>query len=421
MRTLLFGLKLNICFLLTLTFMQSDQLSAGLKFDGRAGEVRIPDLRYRAKTPLTIEVVLTPQVSRDRQSRVLSNINSVGGKTEGFSLSVSNGFWLVAVQTERGLRRLISDDPYVNGARVHLAIVFHENRVKLFVNGRENDSNLKLTHPIIPSDTDFLIGCQRNDAGRIGYRFFGEIDAVQFSSAKKYERSFTPAEQMLPDKDTMLLYDFAEEPKGHCRDLSGLGLNGVVSDVTWVESSSSRAYTDISQLQKVVGIHEVQRKIKGGVSLKPVFYELTADYEVLQKKTKIGSWTIGESKEIELTLDGDQLGPVVLKIDADGRLRGLQERDSRVIEWELNPIRVEMVWNHLRLAENRILGSREYEFYSNGKFGAYDHHWEWEQKGSSLTLQWESDNVSQLKLSRDKQTYTGFSGKGDLLGGVRLD
>lgn len=395
------------------------QLEAGLKFDGRAGEVRIPDLRYRGETPLTIEIVLTPDVSRNRQSRVFSNINSVDDKAEGLSLSVFQGYWMVAIQTERGLRRLISDYPYVNGARVHLAVVIEGKRVEFFVNGRENDSRLVLTHPFVPSTENFYLGCQRNDEGRIGYRFFGEIDAVRVSSVARYKRDFTPDQNLTTDQETMLLYDFREKPGATCRDLSGLGFDGQMTDTTWIKSSSQTSYDDVSDLERVVGIHEVKRKIKEGIPLKPTFFEFTSEKTVLEAGKKVGSWKLGESQTVELT--GEGLSDVVLEFDSDSEMKGVQNRDGRQIEWELQRIRIEMVWNHLQLAGNRIAGSREYEFYSNGKFGTYDHQWQWEQKGSYLRLQWEPGNVSQLKLSRDKQTYSGVSGKGVKLGGVRLD
>jgi len=409
-------------FFLLLMLIPATAGECAIRFDGNSGQVQVPGLRIRGESPLTIEFIATPQMPLEGWGRVISNTSYLNGHRRGLAVGVSGGYWTVYVETGRGWRRMQSDHPAVHGARIHFAAVFERDRVTMFVNGKKNDSSLKLTHRIDVSDQDFLLGCERSEGGDLSRRFIGDLEAIRISSIGRYERNFEPPARLEPAPKTLLLYDFEEHPGKTCRDLSGYGNDGVVSGLTWNAPEPGQTYPNIDDLQKSIGKYEVQRKIKGGGTLTNLYFQLTPDFKVSESGKHVGRWRIAGRNELEIVLDNDQLGPVNVSRKNSWHFTGVQKKDGRAVEWSLQRLHIVMLWHHKRTKGKTTVNEKDFALFSNGRFGSYDHHaWTWERRDNRLIYHWSRNSYDWMTLSRDGQSYVGKTSSGDTLKGVRLD
>jgi Concanavalin A-like lectin/glucanases superfamily len=390
---------------------------AGLRFDGKQSEVTIPRLRYLGKNPLTIEFVVTPDAG-NKFSRLISNEFYKNSKTNGFGIGLRDGHWMVYVETERGGRRLISQRPIIEGKRVHLAVVFEDKKIRLFVNGRPDPKSLELTHPHIPSENDFLLGTKFIQPGRQGFWFSGEIEAFRFSQTARYRKEFTPPEKFEADSETLVLYQFDETEGEVCHDRSGFSFDGTTTNTKWVPVHADRIYDDVSQLDPYVGTYQVDRSIRGGGKIAASFFELNAKKEIWEDKKRIGTWDSKEKGKLLLQLSSDSDAEISLDLQKDDRYLGSQSVAGKKLEWNLTPIRIDQIWTQANVKDKN---TRTITLYSNGTFDDYQGKGVWKLERRNLTLKWPRGWINELTLSSDKQSYTGIASPDIKLEGVRLD
>ncbi len=178
------------------------RVRSGLEFDGDAWVET--DLLYDGRTPLTIEVWVTPAV-HDLRS-IVANCHGLG-----VSLQMGqDGHWQFAVRDKQTYRVASSNEVARLGELAHVAGVFDGRIVRLFVNGRLQDAVGTLTSDHKVSNLRFMIGADPDFNSSPQKQFEGSIDSVHVSHAVLYESDFDPPDPLVRTPSTALLLQLDE-------------------------------------------------------------------------------------------------------------------------------------------------------------------------------------------------------------------
>ncbi len=190
--------------------------AVGLRFDNKS-RVDFNDFKLDLRQPLTFEAYITvyaeepPTNPQDRTCVYFDTRLHVGWSESKWHARI----WNVTSVTH--------DGPV--GKRTHIAGVFEENAVHLYVDGKLIGSKP------IPTDAAYL---KAQTDFHLGYWFPGVLEEVRVSKVARYEKDFTPAARFTTDKDTLALYHLDEGTPDEVKDSSGNGRHGKIIGAKWV-------------------------------------------------------------------------------------------------------------------------------------------------------------------------------------------
>lgn len=134
----------------------------------------------------------------------------------------------------------------IRGERNHIAAVFENGEVWLYVDGKRLDKvNYGPERPPAQSNPpamvrELLIGNTRM-AGQSPFR--GLIEGVRYSKGARYNEDFMPPAELTNDSTTEALYLFKEGQGEILKDYSGNGYDGKIIDAKWVKVGKSSSQT----------------------------------------------------------------------------------------------------------------------------------------------------------------------------------
>ncbi len=200
--------------------------SAVLMFDG-TGQVSLPaSLKVDPRKPYTLEAYATPsELSNVTQTVVAANENS------GIFLQRASGFW--RAQAHSAEFSALSLEPAALNRKVHLAAVFKDKQIHLYVDGQlARVSEIESDPPAKAATSKFYVS-------KAVEPFHGTIAEVRISGVARYDKNFTPAERFVPDKDTIALYHMDEGEGDVLKDSSGNGHDGKITGAKWVKATAT--------------------------------------------------------------------------------------------------------------------------------------------------------------------------------------
>ena len=213
-----------------------------LSFDGTNDYVLTP-IRYDGSHPITVEAIVTPVSQNPSNQAGISHWLDSGGGTivadgEQGALALVNsaaGF-LLRVRGEDGYVDTVCWRSHFAQSQVHLAAVFDNRRVRLFLDGKLSAESA-LTGRFVPSPRPFMIGANPEVRRQASSRVFkGIIDEVRISKSARYVQDFEPATHFETDLETLALYHFDEGGGDVAHDNSGNGHHGQLQGAQWVEA-----------------------------------------------------------------------------------------------------------------------------------------------------------------------------------------
>lgn len=219
-----------------------------LEFDAKSSVVALP-IRYDGSHPITMECLVQLPDSGNGNQMLISD---VGPKWPGFMLvlrgEIQGHVELLLYSEKWEMLNLRSKERYVFGETVHIAVVFSNDAVSLFVNGRLQQSR-QLSSEIryLPSPNRIGIGGFHDNDGSVYNTTIGLIDEVRISKIARYDKDFTPVKRFEADDDTMALYHFDEGDGTIARDSSGNKLDGKVIGAKWVEWPKESESPEVSK------------------------------------------------------------------------------------------------------------------------------------------------------------------------------
>lgn len=215
---------------------QSSPSRFALMFDGHRAHVRIPDLTFHGDHPITLECYVTPERQNSREASVIANVNFAG-----IGLGLDNAghwqaFWAQRSSGPKGYEYAYakSQSPAILADRVHVAAVFTDSEVTLFVDGRRADSTSTGKH--VASEFGFYIGADPRSDDTPEQFFHGAIDEVRVSGVARYSLDFTPSERFVSDADTLSLYHMDAGKGNNIRDSSEHRHDGWTGDAAWISA-----------------------------------------------------------------------------------------------------------------------------------------------------------------------------------------
>ena len=103
---------------------------------------------------------------------------------------------------------VLSDEPVQWNQRTHIAGVYDNGRLNLFVNGVKQRQAMTVDD-IKPKGRQIRIGSNLWAGGR-NHFFKGAIGQVRISKVRMYKNNFTPADRLSVDEHSMAMYDLNE-------------------------------------------------------------------------------------------------------------------------------------------------------------------------------------------------------------------
>lgn len=195
-----------------------------LHFLGEGSEVAIPDLKFSATAPYTIEgyITATEATGREQESMVFGiRDQSFLGYTKA---NLFRWFWRggSANVKEKWITKVSAPEP-----RTHIACVRSDKSHRLFIDGK------------IFRDQGDTTPASGTAMFKIGENFSGMIDEVRVSSVARYPTTFLPKRRFEPDPDTLALYHFDEGAGTVLKDSSGKNRHGTIVGAQWVPADQS--------------------------------------------------------------------------------------------------------------------------------------------------------------------------------------
>ncbi|QDT33268.1 protein kinase domain-containing protein [Thalassoglobus polymorphus] len=219
-----------------------------LEFDGQ-NSVDIPDTTWSERDEFTFEAYVRAGSVQNQDAPLVFVVNQFSTA----ALVRARGHWgfMVNFGEKAGVMNSKASQPAVEGEWTHLAGVFRNGTVQLFVNG-EPMKAVKLPDKISSESGKYI---------RLGVNFVGAIRQFKISKSARYAKRFEPPQQMMNDVDTLVLYKFHEGIGDVLKDSSGNGYHGKIIGAKWVRS--------------------VERTIEGGQERKVSLVEMltSPDYE----------------------------------------------------------------------------------------------------------------------------------------------
>lgn len=187
----------------------------------RGTAIRVSSFRYDGSHPLTLEAVVRTGVPDEKYGGIIAN-----SEKAGFFLGTYRNSWYFSHYAGRSLVPVRAPRPLTPHRRTHVAAVLDGKTARLYIDGKlQHSANVKAK---LTPGRDLLIGADPNGDDRPGWSFSGLIDDVRISRVTRYTRNFTPPDLLMPDEDTMLLFDFDQEKGSQVRDISGNGHHGTM-------------------------------------------------------------------------------------------------------------------------------------------------------------------------------------------------
>lgn len=140
--------------------------------------------------------------------------------------------WIVSVNqdSEQTPTRIFkSDGPNSTGQRTHFALVWHGNRVILYLDGQSQKSQAAFAARHSPQPRYAF----RKTPGVTSFE--GQLHAVRISRTARYTGlKFEPTEPLAADADTLAFYGLQEGQGEILKDTSGHGRDGKIVGARWV-------------------------------------------------------------------------------------------------------------------------------------------------------------------------------------------
>ncbi len=199
-----------------------------LQFDGLRSHVEIPTLKYDGSHSITLEAYVRPR-SIANSPAVISGCGLI------LNANAPRNLWnIVAFRKGGGYVFARPSLPIRLDERVHLAGVFDDNALTMFIDGKrlahQGDIVLELWESSFFIGADHTVVAKNEQAGY----FDGLIDEVRISKVARYDTDFTPADRFENDAGTWALYHFDEGTGDVLNDSSGNDHQGKIVGAKWV-------------------------------------------------------------------------------------------------------------------------------------------------------------------------------------------
>lgn len=203
----------------------------GLEFNGGTSYVAVRDLNPESGASYTIEaIVRTPAELLGRPSNLVSWLGP-----DWMALYLDgDGRWGVARywKAQSILRRTVARaEP---NTRVHLAALFQEGNLKLYVNGRDVADETSVFPLSATSGGLFIGGADLNNLPDPRF-FLGVIEGIQISRGARYAAPFPVPPQLEADARTLALFPLDEGTGTQTKSADGRW-TGQIVDATWLPS-----------------------------------------------------------------------------------------------------------------------------------------------------------------------------------------
>jgi len=195
-----------------------------LRFDG-TGYVTT-SWHYDGSTPLTLEVIATPYELRRCAVLGCMHLSGVGITMTG------EGKWAFVVQDKERSVQIVSDEPAKVNHSDHVAGVFAEGRMGLFVDGKLQRETASVGQ-FVPSRHALLIGADTNGEGQPEAFFRGSIRIVRASNTARYRESFQRPYRLSSGDGTTLMLEFNQGAGDEVRDQSGKHPPAKIHGAVW--------------------------------------------------------------------------------------------------------------------------------------------------------------------------------------------
>lgn len=209
--------------------------------DGDYAEAASPiiDGRY----PFTLEAWVTPESAA--HIPVIGCLNSDGGVL----LRIYDGHWAVVFRDEKWQSNYEEGVTAAIGQRTHVAVVYDQVEVRLYVNGQLAQTLRNSGNVVVPQDAPFRIGMSEQQ-GSAPLFFEGQIDAVRISRSARYRDSFQPPGRLTAEESTVVLYDFARGSEEVLRNLINSEHSAAIHDAKWIPIHGGTAEASRAEVAK---------------------------------------------------------------------------------------------------------------------------------------------------------------------------
>ncbi|MCE9562928.1 MAG: protein kinase [Planctomycetes bacterium] len=187
----------------------------GLRFDN-SSRVNFDNFKLDLTQPLTFEGYIT--VDPEQPANSHPDQTCIYFDTR-LHVGWSRGKWHARIWSKDS----VSQDGPVS-KRTHVAGIFENNTVRLYVDGKLIGSKS------ITTDKGYLK--QQSDF-HLGYFFPSVLEEVRVSNVARYDKDFTPAARFATDKNTLALYHLDEGTPDVVTDSSGNGRHGKITGAAW--------------------------------------------------------------------------------------------------------------------------------------------------------------------------------------------
>ncbi len=208
-----------------------------LEFNDQKSFVDVSTLVTKDLPELTIECLVRPYAN-DKSATI--------AESELLYLSRMGGEWVwkrTFVAGAAGQHSIAHTDAAANSEQTHLAAVWSDSRVQLYVNGEPVAEHA--TNNDMPAATQhFNIGARLSPTDRQpSFNFLGTIDELRVSRVARYKTRFASAQadRFAPDEHTLALYHFDEGQGDKLIDSSGNNHHGKIVGAKWVASPGGKS------------------------------------------------------------------------------------------------------------------------------------------------------------------------------------
>ncbi|MBC8875995.1 MAG: protein kinase [Planctomycetes bacterium] len=208
----------------------------------RQGDCVVLPFGYDGVHPITLEAYVVPRSNNSGNVPGIRHRNGLGVIVGNFAnsgggLSIDEtGYGATLHEGEQYCVAKSIQFPFFREP-VHLAMVFDNNTLRLFIDGKLA-SESPFPSESRPSPLFFMIGADPDQKKVTTFEFRGVIDEVRISHIARYSEDFEPARRFEPDENTMALYHFDEGSGLEATDSSGNKRHGEIRGASWVDMKS---------------------------------------------------------------------------------------------------------------------------------------------------------------------------------------
>ncbi len=214
------------------------QNSGGLRFDGKDDWVQVSGLDWNYPQ-FTIEAFVTSTTGSDNGTVVYLGGGQGQERNEWMTLfdggPAGPGKRISGAAIKGKTAYENAYGPFAGGERQHRALVFDGRYLNYYINGIwQGQRKAEPYEGLEWNMRELRIGC---DGGERRC-FQGIVDQLRVSRVARYNDNFTVSEKLLPDKQTLALYQFSEGAGQILKDLSGNGHDGQIHGATWLKTGN---------------------------------------------------------------------------------------------------------------------------------------------------------------------------------------